>query len=88
MRLTLASCCLLIAATLPAAAADFTGFYAGVEAGYAVGHDGEARSATPLPSLGTAADTDPGLPPSAASAARAMEGARAPGPSRTVPPRR
>lgn len=59
-----ATACLgLLLGTLPAAAEDFTGFYAGVNAGWAFarGRDGAA----PLPPTGANRDEN-GLPPSVA----------------------
>lgn len=70
---------LALLAGQPARAEDFTGFYAGINAGYALGREREARAAAPgstgsagMGSVKTGAD----LPPSAAQAARQM---RAPG---------
>ncbi len=67
---------LLGLATAPVAAGDFTGFYAGVNAGYAFGRDGErlpGPAVTPDP--GRAASDD-ALPPSARSAADVLVGQR------------
>ncbi|MBB3905213.1 hypothetical protein [Methylobacterium brachythecii] len=66
--------------TLAAHAEDFSGFYAGVNAGYAFDRDvrkGSSTQAVPGPS--TNADAAPGLPPSAetASQSSAMRGSRA-----------
>ncbi|WP_233386037.1 hypothetical protein [Methylobacterium sp. C25] len=65
---------------LAAHAEDFSGFYAGVNAGYAFdrdGHRGSGMQAIPGPS--TNADATPGLPPSAETASQspAMRGSRA-----------
>ncbi len=69
-----------------ARAEDFTGFYAGVNAGYAVDRDGDRNPASSFPSPAVAAPQDHnGLPPSAEDAARLMQrnapgrGAAAPG---------
>ncbi|TGE00838.1 hypothetical protein EU555_07800 [Methylobacterium nonmethylotrophicum] len=63
---------LALAGTLasPAAAEDFTGFYAGVNAGYGWGKDRTdgTRPGAPLPAQAATRDGD-GLPPSAARAA-------------------
>ncbi|MEA1832381.1 hypothetical protein U8607_09815 [Methylobacterium durans] len=66
----------ILALSAPARAEDFTGFYAGANAGYAFGRDREVDVA-PQNSAGRAA-TAPGsqLPPSAAEAARAMRAGR------------
>ena len=56
-------CLLLLLAARPAAAEDFTGFYAGVNAGWAFAR--ERDGAAPLPPTGTARD-EAGLPPSVA----------------------
>lgn len=55
----------------PAAAEDFTGFYAGINAGYGWGKErssGDVKPGTPLPAWGQPQGAD-GLPPSAARAA-------------------
>ncbi|GJD56703.1 hypothetical protein [Methylobacterium dankookense] len=66
---------LALLAAVPARAEDFTGFYAGLNAGYAFGRGGESRRAAPGPGSATAAGrTGPDLPPSAAEAARQMRG--------------
>lgn len=66
----------LVSASMGAAGAaraeDFTGFYAGVNAGYALGKDKEAGA----PSQGVAPPdriAAPSLPPSALNAARTMK---------------
>ncbi|MGV7032236.1 hypothetical protein [Methylobacterium symbioticum] len=74
---------LALLAAGPARAEDFTGFYAGLNAGYGFGRDGEARTAAPGPA-GAAGRTGPDLPPSAAEAARQMRGAGR-GESRALP---
>ena len=59
------------AASSPAAAEDFTGFYAGVNAGYGWGkerHEGVAPGRAPLSAWNKPQEAD-GLPPSAARAA-------------------
>ena len=72
--------CLALLAAAPARAEDFTGFYAGINAGYALGRDGKARgtegpAAAPL---GASAKAGPDLPPSASQAARQMRGGAKP----------
>lgn len=74
MRRPAALLCLTILAT-PAQAEDFTGFYAGVNAGYARSKGGESPGSVPGPGSAPAPVASK-LPPSAASAARAMESAR------------
>ncbi|MFH6786112.1 MULTISPECIES: hypothetical protein [Methylobacterium] len=65
----------------PVAAEDFTGFYAGINAGYGWSKErteGAAKPGVPLPAGGTPQGAD-GLPPSAARAADrnpAFSGAR------------
>ncbi|GJE43234.1 hypothetical protein [Methylobacterium soli] len=65
---------LLLAA--PAAAEDFTGFYAGVNAGYGFQRDRKSREPVWVPAPGPGASAADGLPPSAAGALRAMAGSR------------
>ncbi|WP_244480574.1 hypothetical protein [Methylobacterium sp. Leaf399] len=67
----------------PAASAeDFTGFYAGVNAGYAFGKDtSEATSPAPVVTPGAPPSNATALPPSAANAARTMKAAPKAGPS-------
>jgi hypothetical protein len=62
----------------PARAEDFTGFYAGVNAGYGFQRDQKHRepSSAPTPGTTTSADAN-ALPPSAAGALRAIEAGRA-----------
>jgi hypothetical protein len=64
-----------LAAPVPAAAEDFTGFYAGVNAGYGFetgGRDG--RGVVPGASVEVpGAGADAGLPPSARDASRALQ---------------
>ncbi|WP_342151390.1 hypothetical protein [Methylorubrum sp. SB2] len=63
MRGTTAFCLGLLLGTGPAAAEDFTGFYAGVNAGWAFERGRDA--AAPLPPTGADRD-ERGLPPSVA----------------------
>ena len=63
-----------LAAPVPASAEDFTGFYAGVNAGYGFetgGRDG--RGAMPGASVDAPGGADSGLPPSARDASRALQ---------------
>lgn len=74
--LLLASLC-LVASVIPSAAAeDFTGFYAGVNAGYAFerrdGSEGRPGT-TELGSLGSSESGLDALPPSAQDASRALQ---------------
>ncbi|AWN35367.1 hypothetical protein [Methylobacterium radiodurans] len=69
-------CLALLLLAGPAGAEDFTGFYAGVNAGYAFGRDGGRGPAFVPGAPGAAPGTD--LPPSAAGAARQMQGAPRP----------
>ena len=70
------SLCLPMAFAGSAQAEDFTGFYAGVNAGYAFGRDEAARTPdTPSLSSTRGAD-DRALPPSALQASEVMRGAR------------
>jgi len=72
---------LLVAGLAIASAAqaeDFTGFYAGVNAGYGFGRGADARQPTSLPGPEADAVKQPGLPPSAAGAARALRAGQAP----------
>ena len=64
MQRTASALGLLLLCAAPAAAEDFTGFYAGVTAGWASGRDRYAAAAAP-PLLGEAKPGD-GLPPSVA----------------------
>ncbi|MBY0260041.1 hypothetical protein [Methylobacterium sp.] len=74
MPIALIACAALVWLARPASAEDFTGFYAGVNAGYAF-QPGERRQR----GIGTAAlktndtPTDTGLPPSAQQASRALQ---------------
>jgi hypothetical protein len=68
----------------PAKAEDFTGFYAGVNAGYAFGRDEAARTPDmPSPSSIRGAD-DRALPPSALQASEVMRGTRTRGATSTT----
>jgi len=67
-----------LAAASGAQAEDFTGFYAGVNAGHGFGRGAGARQPTFLPGPDTDAAKQPGLPPSAAGAARALRAGQAP----------
>lgn len=65
MRRTVSALGLLLLCAGSAAAEDFTGFYAGVNAGWAFGRDRETGAAAPaLP--GAAKPAEDGLPPSVA----------------------
>ncbi|MEE7456541.1 hypothetical protein MPAR168_10535 [Methylorubrum populi] len=64
MRRTASALGLLLLCAAPAAAEDFTGFYAGVNAGWASGRDRDTVSA--VPSLPGEAQPGDGLPPSVA----------------------
>ncbi|MET7241995.1 hypothetical protein ABZT49_01370 [Methylobacterium sp. EM32] len=71
MRTVLLGLALAGALSGPAAAEDFTGFYAGVNAGYGWGkehREGAKPGTTPLPAWNKPQGAD-GLPPSAARAA-------------------
>ncbi len=71
LRAALAGLALAGLLASPAAAEDFTGFYAGVNAGYGWSKErgqGGARPGTPLPAWDKPSAAD-GLPPSAARAA-------------------
>ncbi|WP_336487482.1 hypothetical protein [Methylobacterium nigriterrae] len=73
----------LIAAS-GAGAEDFTGFYAGVNAGY--GRDADPRRPASAAGQGARSAGEAGLPPSAAGIARALRPDRASAPrSRTAP---
>jgi hypothetical protein len=77
MRILLLAAMYLIASAIrPASAEDFTGFYAGVNAGYAFGRgEGDERrpGMTDLPDT-SVADSGPNtLPPSAQGASRALQ---------------
>ncbi|MCC0806703.1 hypothetical protein FPV16_10785 [Methylobacterium sp. W2] len=70
------SLCLPMAFVGQAQAEDFTGFYAGVNAGYAFGRD-EGTRRPDMPSLSsTRGADDRALPPSALQASEIMRGAR------------
>ncbi|MER2268147.1 hypothetical protein [Methylobacterium oxalidis] len=73
----LAFLALILVLPLPAAAEDFTGFYAGVNAGYALGRDRESDLVSPNGSGPSAGAPGIGLPPSAVEAARTMREGRA-----------
>lgn len=68
------ACLVLLPLAAPARAEDFTGFYAGVNAGYAFGRDG-SRGLSLAPGAPGAAAPGNDLPPSAAGAARQMRSA-------------
>ncbi|KQO67435.1 hypothetical protein ASG63_15890 [Methylobacterium sp. Leaf94] len=76
-----------LAAPAPAAAEDFTGFYAGVNAGYGFetgGRDGRGFvPGAPGDAPGSAADT--GLPPSARDASRALQSRNRASPGSALP---
>lgn len=75
MRITLLTAALLGAMAGAALAEDFTGFYAGINAGYARGdsvRDGQGPG--PIPGLTDAPASESGLPPSARSASETMRG--------------
>lgn len=62
-----------LATSLPAGAAeDFTGFYAGVNAGYAYGGASDSRT-LPAPADASRSPDEGGLPPSAMSAADRLQ---------------
>lgn len=70
------SLCMPMAFTSLAKAEDFTGFYAGVNAGYAFGREKNAGSPD-LPSLSSTPHADErALPPSAVQASEAMRSGR------------
>ncbi|MBN4093695.1 MULTISPECIES: hypothetical protein [Methylobacterium] len=72
-RLVLSTALVLLAGT--ARAEDFTGFYAGINAGYGWGHARDGRAVGPAPGSAAAfSKPDPGadLPPSARNAAVAI----------------
>ncbi|WP_019905343.1 hypothetical protein [Methylobacterium sp. 77] len=70
------SLCLPLAFASMAKAEDFTGFYAGVNAGYAFGRDKSTRTPD-LSSLSSKTEADDrALPPSALQASETMKGAR------------
>lgn len=72
-RLLLSTALMLLAGS--ARAEDFTGFYAGINAGYGWGHARDGRAAGPVPgSAAASTKPDPGadLPPSARNAAVAI----------------
>ncbi|GJE19392.1 hypothetical protein [Methylobacterium marchantiae] len=78
MRAVLMTMSLCLPMVLPgmAKAEDFTGFYAGVNAGYAFGRDRGVRPPD-FPSLSSKAAPDASaLPPSAVQASEAMKGAK------------
>ncbi|MDR7038086.1 MULTISPECIES: hypothetical protein [Methylobacterium] len=67
---------ILLALSAAARAEDFTGFYAGVNAGYAFGRDREIDASAPNAASGRPSNGSGELPPSAAEAARAMRASR------------
>lgn len=80
MRILAAATAFCLATLAPvhgAWAEDFSGFYAGVNAGYGFGKDRSERDIGPA-AIPAPAATDTTLPPSAASAARTMQGSKAP----------
>ncbi|KAB1075995.1 hypothetical protein [Methylobacterium planeticum] len=56
----------------PAQAEDFSGFYAGINAGYGFQRGDKDRNAPPAPATGPAGAPADGLPPSATGAVRAI----------------
>ncbi|WP_430912104.1 hypothetical protein [Methylobacterium sp. sgz302541] len=75
--LAAALCLMSVACAAGARAEDFSGFYAGVNAGYGFGRERGDRDAAPgTAPAGPGAQDDAKLPPSAASAARAMRSGR------------
>ncbi len=65
----------LLLATASARAEDFSGFYAGVNAGYGRGHEdtkGTAGTPAPAAALPEGRGGDDGLPPSASAAASTL----------------
>ena len=78
------SLCLPMAFAGPAQAEDFTGFYAGVNAGYAFGRD-KAAQTPDMPSLSsTRGADDRALPPSALQASDVMQRAGTKAPTSTT----
>ena len=74
MRTALLALLGLAGVTAPALAEDFTGFYAGVNAGYGFETgDRDGRNLGPSPSAGSGSAADTGLPPSARDASRALQ---------------
>ncbi|TXN02907.1 hypothetical protein FV242_12945 [Methylobacterium sp. WL64] len=76
MRRVLMPTILLILAVAPARAEDFTGFYAGLNAGLASGKSGDRIGTMPNPRPHTGSgrsSAGPDLPPSASSAAAALQ---------------
>ncbi|MCJ2126274.1 hypothetical protein [Methylobacterium sp. J-077] len=72
MRRLLMPTILLVLASVPVRAEDFSGFYAGVNAGYAAGKDRDRVVTAPTAGAGAGSDrpgTGTDLPPSARSAA-------------------
>lgn len=65
MRRTASALGLLLVCAAPAAAEDFTGFYAGVNAGWGFERDRDS-SIAPGPGLPGSAEPESGLPPSVA----------------------
>lgn len=64
----------LVLAPVPVRAGEFTGFYAGVNAGYCWDREETRESGPAAPAYGSGADgsTDNSLPPSASAAAAAL----------------
>ena len=75
MRYFLMPTILLVLASVPVRAEDFSGFYAGVNAGYALGKERDRSVGIPVTEPGAGAGrtgTGPDLPPSARDAAAGL----------------
>ncbi|MCJ2045119.1 hypothetical protein MKK58_11350 [Methylobacterium sp. J-078] len=81
MPIALIACAALVWLARPASAEDFSGFYAGVNAGYAFQAGHRERHGIGTDALKTGAPpNDTGLPPSAQEASRALQSrSQAPG---------